>query len=162
MRERTLLGRKRRSFRFYMDLYSHLWFRYHNLLFGRLISKGKKILAFNKFIQLKKILKAKESLDPFLIFLVAMIKVTPVIFLRPLKLGASMHGVPVPIKEKKQITFAIKWVAESAKGIRRTISVSNLANNLILSLYDKGPIIEKKVGTYKIGGLNRHLLRFYK
>lgn len=108
MREQVRLIRKRRSFRAYLNLFSHLLFRYHNLFFGRLITKGKKIRAFNKFVELKKILKDKESVDPLLIFLVAMINITPIIFARPLKLGAQVHGVPTPIREAKQVSFAVK------------------------------------------------------
>ena len=78
------------------------------MFFGALISSGKKIKAFNKFIQIKYHLKQIETLDPYLIFLTALIRVTPSIYLRPLRLGSFTQGVPLPITEKKRATFAVK------------------------------------------------------
>ena len=65
------------------DLYTYLWYRYHKLFFHSLITKGNKLRAFNLFIDLKQNLKLKENIDPFYVFLVAMIKITPEILLFP-------------------------------------------------------------------------------
>jgi ribosomal protein S7 len=64
--------------------------------------------AFFFFLKLKKYLKIKEESDPFLIFLVAMLRITPNIILLPLKKGGALQGIPFPISEKKKITFATK------------------------------------------------------
>ena len=143
-------------------LKSHFLFRYQKLLFGRLITKGKKIKAFNKFLDLKFFLKIKEHTDPNLIFLISMIKATPAIFLLPVRLGSFTQGVPMPISEKKQITFAVKWVVKAAQNSKKAISISLLANVLVDVIYDKGVIFEKKMITYDTGLKNRHLLKFYR
>jgi ribosomal protein S7 len=78
------------------------------LFFGFLIIKGKKIKAFNTFLKIKNQLKKRECFDPALIFLVALIKVTPVVILRPYKVSGVVYGVPLPITYKKQFTFACK------------------------------------------------------
>jgi len=160
MRERTILIRKRQSFRSYLNYFFYLLFRYHHMVFGRLIVAGGKIKAFNKFIELKKILKQKEQIDPLLVFLVSMINITPIIFSRPIKLGAQVHGVPTPINAVKQVSVAVKLAIQSSRMKKGIVSITNLANNLILSIYNKGPIIEKKLSLYKTAGLNRHLIRF--
>jgi len=67
-----------------------------------LIFSGKKLSAFKLFILIKQGLKRKEKCNPFKIFLVSMMMVTPNIFLLPLKLGGRSLGVPVPISEKKK------------------------------------------------------------
>lgn len=90
------------------DLRAHMWFRYHKHLFGRLILSGFKIRAFNQLLDLKYSLKLKEKLDPNLVFLVSMIKATPLILLLPVRMGSFTQGIPMPMTEKKQITFAVK------------------------------------------------------
>jgi len=50
----------------------------------------------------------KENIDPNLVFLISMLKATPIIFLLPVRLGSFTQGVPMPISEKKQVTFTIK------------------------------------------------------
>lgn len=162
MRRITLSYRKRRSLSCSGDSYSHLWFNYHRLFFGYLISKGKKIKAFNKFVELKSRLKTLEEIDPYLVFLVAMIRITPVIYLRPLRLGSFTQGLPLPITENKRATFAVKWIIKLAKRKNRKISIKDLANLMVLSIYNKGPVIELKKNTYTSGRMNRHLIKYFK
>jgi ribosomal protein S7 len=161
MREVTRLIRRRKYLKNNLDTYGNMWFNYHCLFFGRLISSGKKIKAFNKFINLKYYLKQHESIDPYLVFLTALIRVTPSIYLRPLRLGGFTQGVPLPITEKKRVTFAIKWFIKVVKKKNKNISSKDLANLMILSIYDKGPVIALKKNTHQMGRMNRHLLRFY-
>ena len=52
-------------------------------------------------------LKILEQGDPFWIFLLAMMKITPTVLLVPLKLSGIVQGVPVAISERKQYTFAV-------------------------------------------------------
>jgi len=72
------------------------------VFFGSLIFSGFKLVAFNNFIKIKQGLKKKEFLDPYKLFLVAMMMITPNIYLLPLKLGGRAVGVPLPITEKKK------------------------------------------------------------
>jgi ribosomal protein S7 len=53
-------------------------------------------------------LKLKESCDPYFIFYVAMLKITPEVFLVTLPLGSAKYSVPLPITEVKKISFAVK------------------------------------------------------
>jgi ribosomal protein S7 len=87
----------------------HLWFLYHSVFFGSLIFRGRKLAAFKflKFIKFDIKLKSLKK-DPFLIFLCALVNVTPKVFLRQAYISGTSSGVPVPITEKKQVTFAVK------------------------------------------------------
>lgn len=61
---------------------------YHNLFYRSLIFKGKKLWAFNFLCNLKYELKIKENIEPFWIFLVALIKISPEVLLFPKKRGS--------------------------------------------------------------------------
>lgn len=65
-------------------------------------------MAFKFIISLKQFLKLKEGFDPYLIFLVAMLQVTPNLLLRAIRMGSGSKNVPLPISEKKKIAFAIR------------------------------------------------------
>jgi len=60
------------------------------------------LLHLKLFLLVKQGLKIKEKVDPYKIFLVAMMLVTPNIYLSPIKLGGRSIGVPVPVSEKKK------------------------------------------------------------
>jgi len=84
-------------------------------------------------LKLKQALKLKEQNDPYLIFLVAMLKVTPCVLLRSIRLGSGSKGIPMPISEQKQIAYAIKWTLKLLKEKQGSLKVSSLAELLVAS-----------------------------
>jgi len=128
------------------------------VFFGSLIFSGFKLVAFNNFIKIKQGLKKKEFLDPYKLFLVAMMMITPNIYLLPLKLGGRAVGVPLPITEKKKVTMGVKFLLKLLKDKNHVLSIETVVNLLVSSIYGKGLSIEKKLAINKVGSLNRHLL----
>jgi len=90
----------------YCSLY--FLYKYHYHFFQSLIYCGRKLWAFNFFINIKYGLKQIENIDPLIIFFVAIINISPEVLLFPLKLGGLVSEVPMPISVKKQIIFATK------------------------------------------------------
>jgi ribosomal protein S7 len=99
---------KNQKYNVKFDYYSYFWYRYHRIFFRSLIFRGRKLWAFRFFINLKYELKKRELIDPFWVFLISLMKITPDLLLFPLKLGGVLQGVPLPISERKQYTFSIK------------------------------------------------------
>lgn len=89
------------------DYYPYIWYRYHRLFFHSLITRGRKLWAFDFFSSLKQELKLRENIDPFWIFLIALMKITPEVLLFPKKRGGGVQLVPLAITERKQYTFAV-------------------------------------------------------
>jgi ribosomal protein S7 len=73
-----------------------------------LIFNGNKLRAFNQVLCIKQGLKHREMNDPFLIFLVAMMKITPDIMFSSIKLGGASYNVPLPITENQRVVFSVK------------------------------------------------------
>jgi len=127
------------------DYYSYLYFRYQKLFFGSLIFRGRKLWAFKFFLDLKFELKQCEGVEPFWVFLIAMMKITPELLLFPKKLGGIIHWVPLPIGERKQYTFAVKWVIKLLRDKYKSITLKNITETLIQAIYNKGDSFEKKI-----------------
>jgi len=142
--------------------YPYTWYQYHHLFFQSLIFKGKKLWSFKFLLDLKYELKIREGVEPFWVFLVALMKISPEVLLFPKKRGGGLQWLPLPISEKKQYTFSIKWVIKLLKDKFRVIKMSTLVELLINSVYGKGLAIEKKNSVYAIADLNRHLVRFFR
>jgi len=53
-------------------------------------------------LEIKQGLKLKEGVDPYMLFLVSMMKISPDILFSPVKLGGATHGIPMPVTEKKK------------------------------------------------------------
>jgi ribosomal protein S7 len=81
----------------YFNRFIQLWFNYHFLFFRSLIFRGLKLRAFTFFIKIKKTLKNKVKHDPSFIFLLVMLKITPALILKPLRVSGAVYNVPYPI-----------------------------------------------------------------
>ncbi len=76
---------------------------------------GFKIFAFNRFILIKEELKLKEKGDPYLIFLVALMKISPKLKLQQMKMFGINIKLPLPVTQKKGIVLAVKWALKLLK-----------------------------------------------
>jgi len=150
--------RKRQSRTLADNYYWQLCFRYHAIFFGSLVFSGKKLKAFKIFALVKQGLKIKESANPYRIFLVSLMMVTPNIHLFPLKLGGRAVGVPLAISEKKKVALGVRLIIKLLKEHMLSLSVNAMVDLLSSSIYGKGIAYERKLALYKNGSRNRHLL----
>ena len=118
---------------------------------------GKKIFAFNRFLSIKEGLKLKENEDPYLIFLVSMMKVSPLIRLKSTFGRGGRLSIPLPISDKKRIVFGVKWILKLLKYKNKSssIKVSQIVDLLVSSIYGEGISIDKKETLHATGDLNR-------
>jgi ribosomal protein S7 len=65
-------------------------------------------------------------------------EITPNIFLRPVRRGASTIGVPMPINEKKQFVLATKWVLGLLKKQNSVIKRDDVVELLYLATKGSG------------------------
>lgn len=66
--------------------------------------------------------------DPYYIFLISMMKITPEVFFTTVKLGGGNYSVPMPITEKKKIVFAIKWALKLLRDKYKVLKIDLVSN----------------------------------
>lgn len=159
MRNITILKRKKLKERVGIDHFLQLWFNYHFLFFKSLISRGLKLRAFNFFLAIKKGLKNSEKFDPSFLFLIAMLKITPLLILKSVKIGGAVYSVPFPIHYWKKVSYGCRWVIKLLKDNQRVFSIDTIVESLVSSFYDDGVSINKKKDVYNHAELNRHLIK---
>jgi len=111
---------------------------YRDRLVGCLLRKGRKLWSLNCLLKIFFLLKKSELIDPTLIFLIAILKITPKIFLQPIKLGGHLKTVPIPITLQKQIMFSMKWLVKLIRDKKRRVTVDELSDLLLWALENKG------------------------
>jgi len=97
LRYLTKIKRKRINERLYIDHFIQLYFNYHFLFFRCLILRGLKLRAFNIFINIKNRLKKHQKFDPSFVFLICLLKITPALMLKSIKIGGAAYLIPCAI-----------------------------------------------------------------
>lgn len=99
------------KYQFYKREYDYLmfiFFWFHTVFFGTLIFRGRKLAAFNRFLNMKHYIKRLSNLDPFFLIMVVLLKLIPKVVLVSLRIGKTLQMVPMHISEKKQVSFVIR------------------------------------------------------
>lgn len=123
---------------------------------------GKKLKAYNRLLKIRQKLKIKENADPYFVFLVALMRITPNMLTVRMRFGGMTQEVPVPISEERRISFGVKWVIKLLKDKQQRLSVDTIVNLLLSTIYGKSPALTKKLQLHAKGVQNRHLIRFLK
>ena len=159
--DRSFLNKKK-SFEVGGDYYSHCFFMYRLVFFGKLNFRGRKFFAFNLILKLNQALKSRELGDPSFIFLASLMNLTPLFFVRQFWVGGGLKMLPLPISNSKKFNFAVMYIFKILKQKHNVIKLDNLVELLVLSLYKRGQAYDQKIESHKKSSENRHLLRLLK
>lgn len=133
--------------------------RYDNVLVGRLINaimwSGKKSTAerivYGALLTLENRTKkpAIEALDQ------AMRNATPIIEVRPRRVGGATYQVPMEIREDRRQALALRWLIQSARKRPGKTMVDKLSGELTDAFSNQGNTVKKKEDTHKMAEANR-------
>jgi small subunit ribosomal protein S7 len=130
-------------------------------LVNRIMYDGKKPLAEKIFKEAIDIIQLKMSnLDPYKVLLLGVENASPFLEVRSIKLGGTKHFVPIPVKPKRQVSLALKWIVESARTQSGKSMSEKLANEIILAYNEKGNSVKKCNELHKIAMANRAYSNF--
>lgn len=90
-----------------------------------------------------------------------MLNLRPLVFLRPVRVGSVVYKTPAPITDHHRRLYAIKFVLQSAKDSRGSITLDRV-HTLLYSVYvaNKNSASDKKFNLYKEAMDNRSFIRY--
>jgi small subunit ribosomal protein S7 len=133
--------------------------RYGNETVARLINKvmqrGKKSTAETIVYDAMETLEnrtkkpALESLEQ------AVRNATPLIEVRPRRVGGATYQVPMEIRDDRRMTLALRWLIASARKRPGKSMADKLAGELSDAFQNQGSTVKKKEDTHKMAEANR-------
>lgn len=125
-----------------------------------LIWRGRKVTAENYFAHILFSIKNNSSFSPLSVFYYAMSSLRPMVFLRPVRIGSVSYRAPAPISGHRQRMYAIKFVMQSARDSRGSITLDRVGA-LLYAVYvgNKNPASDKKFSFYEEALDNRSFTR---
>lgn len=127
-----------------------------------IMQQGKKTIARSIFWDAMDVIKTRTKDAPLEVFNKAMLNVTPLVEVRPRRVGGSVYQVPVEVNPKRQQTLAIRWLIKAARDRKGMPMAQRLALELLDASSDQGAAFKKKQDVIKQAQANKafaHLAR---
>jgi small subunit ribosomal protein S7 len=133
--------------------------RYNSLLVSRFINKimerGKKGTAERIVYGTLDELERRAKRPGLEVFEAAMRNATPVIEVKPRRVGGATYQVPVEIKGDRRQSLAMRWIIGAARKRTGKSMADRLAAELMDAANNVGTTIKRREDTHKMAEANR-------
>ena len=133
--------------------------KYHNIIVARLINKvmkrGKKSTTERIVYGALQIMEQQESKTPVTILEQAVRNVTPVLEVKPRRVGGATYQVPVEVRPDRSLSLALLWLVNSARARAGKSMAEKLAAEISDAAKGQGTTIKKRDDTHKMAEANR-------
>jgi small subunit ribosomal protein S7 len=125
-------------------------------LVGRMMWDGKRSLAERIVYQALELVEQRSKRNPIEVYEQALRSVTPVIEVKPRRVGGATYQVPVEIRGERKTALAMRWIISAARTRSGGRSMAEkLAAELMDAAAGQGSAFRKREETHKMAESNR-------
>jgi len=121
---------------------------------------GKKSISRRLFWDAMDIIKTRTKDQPLEVFSKALLNVTPLIEVRPKRVGGSVYQVPTEVGPKRQQSLSMRWVIKAARDRKGMPMAQRLAMELLDASADQGSAFKRKQDVLKMAQANKAFAHF--
>ena len=133
--------------------------KYHSTTVSRMITKvmecGKKRTAESIVYGAMQLLEQKSTKDPVAALEQAVKNATPLLQVKPRRVGGATYQVPVEVAPDRGLFLALSWIISSARARKGKPMMEKLADELSDALAGQGATVKKREDTHKMAEANR-------
>ena len=139
-------------------------FKYNNVVVAKFINqimrKGKKTIAKKVVYGCFDIIKEKTKKDPIDVFELALKNVSPLLEVKPKRVGGATYQVPMEVKGERKLALALRWIISGAKAKKGKAMKEKLAAEIMDAANKTGWAVKKKEDTHRMAEANRAFAHF--
>jgi small subunit ribosomal protein S7 len=122
---------------------------------NRMMQGGKKSTASRVLYDAMALVEERAKRDPVEVFEQALRNTTPVLEVKPRRVGGSTYQVPVEVEPQRALALAMRWLLASARGRGGRSMAEKLAAEFMDAASGQGNAIKKKEDTHRMAEANR-------
>lgn len=138
--------------------------RYDNIIVAKFINQlmwdGKKKTAQRILYNSFDFIREQTKQDPLDVFLKAIENVSPLLEVKPRRVGGATYQVPIEVKGDRKLSLAMRWVIKTARSKKGKAMYIKLGEELIEASQNRGNSIKKKEDTHRMAEANRAFAHF--
>jgi len=116
---------------------------------------GKKSVAQSVFYGAMDIVQEKEGKEPLAILQQAVTNATPLLEVRPRRVGGANYQVPVEVRKGRDTALALRWLIKASRERSGKSMAEKLAAELLEASKGQGAAVKKREETHKMAEANR-------
>ncbi len=133
--------------------------RYHSVIVAKLINKvmtrGKKNTAESIVYSALQIMEQGKSTAPLSVLEQAVRNATPLLEVKPRRIGGATYQVPVEVRPNRSLSLAMRWLVKSARARAGKSMAEKLAAELSDASKRQGTAVKKREDTHKMAEANK-------
>ena len=133
--------------------------KYQNVTVSRLINRimmrGQKLTARLIVYDAMAIIEEQEKKPPVTILEQAVKNATPLLEVKPRRVGGATYQVPVEVRADRSLALALRWLIMSARARSGRSMAEKLAAELSDAAKGQGATVKKREDTHKMAEANR-------
>lgn len=122
---------------------------------NRAMQRGKKSLARRIVYEAFNIIEDKFHRNPLEVFNQAIRNVTPVLEVRPRRVGGSTYQIPIEIQGDRRQSLAIRWLIKATQARPGKTMAEKLAHELWDASQNTGTAVKKREDTHRMAEANK-------
>jgi small subunit ribosomal protein S7 len=122
---------------------------------NKLMMRGKKSIAERILYDAFDIIESRVQKSPLDVFEEAVNNATPILEVKPRRVGGATYQVPVEVMPDRRLSLAMRWLVENARKRTGKSMAEKLAAELMDAAQGQGATIKKKEDTHRMAEANR-------
>jgi small subunit ribosomal protein S7 len=138
--------------------------RYNNIdvqeMINRIMIKGKKSTAANLMYDALALIEERTGKDPIETFDAALKNVSPMMEVRPRRVGGATYQVPMEVDPSRRKTLAMRWIITASRARPGKSFGEKLANELMDAATNSGAAFRRREEAHRMAEANRAFSHF--
>jgi len=122
---------------------------------NRLFTRGKKSVAEKIFYQALEEIEQKTGKSGMEVFQRAVENVTPVVEVKPRRVGGATYQVPVEVRSERRLALAFRWIVTFSRKRPGKTMVERLAGEIMDAASNTGASVKKREDGYRMAEANK-------
>ena len=134
--------------------------RFIHMLVNRVMSHGKKSLAYKIVYQTMESIAEKTQQDPIEVFEQAIKNAKPLVEVKARRIGGAAIQVPLEVDPERGTVLAMQWLLTAARNRSGRSSVSKLTNEVMDAANKTGGAIKRRDEVHRMAEANKAFAKF--
>ena len=122
---------------------------------NRLMMRGKRSVAERILYDAFDIIGDRSDENPLDVFERAINNATPILEVKPRRVGGATYQVPVEVRSERRLSLAMRWLVQNARKRTGKSMADKLSAELMDAAQGQGATIKKKEDTHRMAEANR-------